>query len=206
FANPGTGNGGDAGGTAYTPQLYALSDFGSDKWRFGFAYTQPFGLKTEYQPGWRGQLVALKSEVVAHNVNLATAYRLNEAWSVGAGLNWQSFKTELSQFAGPGGTANLEADDTGLGYNAGVMFSPSDTARIGLSHRSQIAYTLKGNATCSGGGGAADSRAEAKVAVPETVSLTSLALVAPEWEVSATASWTRWSRLNSFDVTRPSST
>lgn len=205
FANPGTGEGGDGGGRAYLPQLYGLTS-PSERWRLGIAVNTPFGLKTEYDPGWRGQLVALKSEVQSINVNPAVAYKVDETWSVGAGVNWQRFKANLSSFAGPAGTATLDASDTGWGYNLGAMFSPSDATRIGLAYRSPIAYKLKGNATFSAGGGALDSGAQADVTVPESVSLTSFSAVSPDWEIAATATWTRWSRLQSFDVTRTSAT
>ena len=93
-------------------------------------------MKTEYDAGWRGQFVALKSEVKSYNVNPAVAYKVNDALWLGAGIYVQRFTTELTNFAGPAaGIARLEASDTGWGFNLGAMVNASDRTRIGLSYR-----------------------------------------------------------------------
>jgi long-chain fatty acid transport protein len=204
FANPGTGEGGDGGGLAFAPQAYLATSFGG-QWRAGIAINTPFGQKTDYDPGWRGQLVALKSEAKSINVNPALAYEVNKSWSIGLGFDVQRFETELTNFGGPAGTAKLEANDTSWGYNLGVMYNASDATRIGLAYRSKIAYWLKGSATFSGNS-ALDSGAHADLTVPENVALSAFSAVSPEWELMGTASWTRWDRLQTLAVTRTDGT
>lgn len=201
FASPGTGEGGDGGGLALVPQAYLSTSLG-EQWRAGIAVNSPFGQKTQYDDGWRGQLVALKSEAKSVNVNPAVAYEIDKSWSIGAGVNWQRFETELTNFAGALGTASLEADDTGWGYNLGVMFHASEATRIGLAYRSPIRYTLKGDATFSGNG-AANTGAQTDLTVPENISLNAFSAISPEWELLGTATWTRWDRLQTLAVTRP---
>jgi len=202
FASPGTGEGGDGGGLAFVPQAYASTSLG-DKWKAGIAFNTPFGLKTEYDDGWRGQFAALKSEVQALNLNPSVAYAIDKTWWVGFGVSVQRLSTELTNFAGGLGTAKLEADDTGWGYNLGLMFNASEATRVGLAYRSQISYKLKGNATFSGNS-AADSGAQADLTVPETASLGVFSSISPEWDLMGGATWTRWGRLQSFAITRTS--
>src|SRR4029079_362779 len=46
--------------------------------------------------------------------------------------------------AGLEGAARVRGDDTGWGYNVGVLFDASDTTRIGLGYRSGIEYDVGG--------------------------------------------------------------
>jgi long-chain fatty acid transport protein len=201
FANPGSGDGGDGGGLALVPQAYLSTDLGEGWWA-GFALNTPFGQKTEYDDGWRGQFVALKSEAKSLNINIALAHEVNKSWSIGGGLDVQRFETELTNFAGPLGSAKLEANDVSWGYNLGVMFNASDLTRVGLAYRSKIVYELSGNATFSGNG-AANTPARTDLTVPETLSLSAFTALSHDWEFVGTVTWTRWGRLQTLSVTRP---
>ena len=203
FAAPGTGEGGDGGDLAFVPQGYMSTSVG-EKWRLGIAFNTPFGLKTNYDAGWRGQFTALKSEVTAYNFNPAIAYKVSDSVWIGAGVNVQRFTTELTNFAGPLGNATLKASDTAWGFNLGAMLKASDTMRIGVAYRSQIAYKLSGTASFSAGGGVFDSGAQADLKVPENASLNVFSKLSERWEVMGGATWTRWSRLQTLTVIRTS--
>ena len=49
--------------------------------------------------------------------------------------------------AGLEGGTRVRGDDSGWGFNLGVMFDASDTTRIGLSYRSTIDYKVRGTIT-----------------------------------------------------------
>jgi long-chain fatty acid transport protein len=201
FASPGTGNGGDGGRFALVPQVYAKTSIG-EKWRLGVGFNAPFGLKTSYDEGWRGQLLALSSEVKSYNLNPSVGYRLSPILSLGAGLDIQRFTTELTNFAGPLGNADLKASDTALGFNLGVMVNLTGGARLGIGYRSAISYHLHGSADFSAGQGMFNSGAQAELKVPESASLSSLVPLSPQWELMADITWTRWNRIQQFEVVR----
>jgi len=204
FALPGTGEGGDGGVTALVPQGYISTAVG-DNVRLGLAVNVPFGLKTEYDSGWRGQLVALKSEAKSYNISPSIAYKINDVVSLGAGVDYQYFSTTLTNYAGPiAGVAELDAHDTGWGYNLGVMLNASPSTRFGFTYRSQIRYDLQGTANFSGGGGLLNSGAHADLTVPENASVNFYSSVSERWEVMASAVWTHWSRLQTLTVFRTS--
>ena len=150
LALPGTGDGGDGGDWAYIPNGFFAMDI-TPNLRFGVALNVPFGLKTEYDNGWRGQLTALKSEIKTININPSLAYKINDSFSIGGGLNIQRIEAELTSGANLAGTNifKLEADDIGYGFNLGATFQPSKSTRIGLHYRSSIKYKLEGDATFS---------------------------------------------------------
>ena len=182
FTNTGSGlapaqgilgsNGGDAGDWAYVPSGY-LSWQLSPQWFVGVGVNAPFGLKTEYDPGWVGRFFALESELKTYNVNPSIAFKVNDTVSLGAGLSWQRAKATLSNSvnyaagaaaacvpqpacAGPTvaaltaagqneGVAKIEGDDDSWGWNVGAMFSLWQNTRIGIAYRSAITYKINAN-------------------------------------------------------------
>ena len=88
-------SGGDAGGAAFVPNMYASMAI-NDKWHAGIGINAPFGLKTEYDNGWIGRYQALKSEVKTINVNPSVSYKVTDQFWIGAGANYQHFQATLT--------------------------------------------------------------------------------------------------------------
>lgn len=206
FAVPGTGEGGDGGDWALVPNAFFTMDI-NPQWRFGLALNAPFGLKTDYDAGWRGQLTALKSEIKSVNINPSIAYKISNTVSIGGGVSVQKLDAELSSFSGLAalGNVRLDADDVGYGANLGLLVQASPATRFGVTYRSSIKYELEGTAAFSGPAGAAfNGSIRADVRVPESVSFSMFSVVNPRWEVMADITWTRWSRLQQLNVIRTS--
>ncbi|HUF80073.1 MAG TPA: outer membrane protein transport protein [Burkholderiales bacterium] len=199
FAAPGTGEGGDGGDWALVPNGHFTTHIGP-RWRFGFALTVPFGLKTEYDDGWRGQLAALKSEIKSVNLNPSLAYELSNAVSIGAGISVQHIEAELTNFAGALGISKLEADDVGYGFNLGIMVKAAPGTRIGATYRSTIKYKLEGDASFSAAP-AANAQVRANLRVPDSASLSVFSAAGPKWELMADVTWTGWSSIERLNVT-----
>jgi long-chain fatty acid transport protein len=191
----GSGNGGDGGDWAVVPTGHFAMNLGNNL-SFGVGLNAPFGLKTEYNDGWIGQRIALKSEIKTVNVNPAIAYRVAPNVSVGAGLSAQYFEAKLTN-ASALGTSKLEADDFGWGFNAGIAVQASPSTRVGLHYRSSIKYKLDGDARFSAAP-AANADIKADLRVPENVSLSIFSAVTPQWDLMADVTWTRWSRIKSI--------
>ena len=90
------GNGGDAGQNAAVPALYLGLPYG-EKLKFGIAATIPWGLKTSYSNGWVGRYWNLDSSMKTININPAAAYKFDEQWAVGAGLQIQYMDVKLTR-------------------------------------------------------------------------------------------------------------
>ena len=78
LGRPAGGDGGDAGDWAGIPFGY-LSWQLSPSLFVGLGLSAPFGLKTEYDPGWIGRFQATKSEIVSININ---------PWWPGRSMTW----------------------------------------------------------------------------------------------------------------------
>ncbi len=94
FGQPLGNEGGNAGGWNWVPAVYAGTQIAPDVYA-GLAINAPFGLKTDYDPGWMGRFQALKSEVKTLNVNPAVAFRLGSHVTFAAGIDYQHLQAEL---------------------------------------------------------------------------------------------------------------
>jgi long-chain fatty acid transport protein len=202
YAAPGSGDGGDGGDWAYVPNGFFTMDI-NPRWNFGLALNVPFGLKTEYDNGWRGRLTALKSEIKTLNINPSLAYRVNDAFSIGGGISVQKIEAELSSFAGAAGISNLSADDTSYGFNIGLMAQVTPATRLGAHYRSRISYDLEGTATFSAAP-AGNGNVSADLKVPDSLSFSVFHVLDPKWELMGDITRTGWDSVQQLQVIRAS--
>ncbi|HET8700860.1 MAG TPA: outer membrane protein transport protein, partial [Nitrococcus sp.] len=118
--------------------------------------------------------------------------------------------------ANPGhqdGFARLTGDDWGFGYNLGLLYELTPDTRIGLTYRSKIEYTLKGNAhftpdqagianvlSAALGGAFENTQAQAHLSTPATASLGVWHQVNDCLALMAEVQWTQWSEFKRLVV------
>jgi long-chain fatty acid transport protein len=166
------------------------------------------------------------------NINPAVAYKLNNHLSIGAGVSAQYVDAELTNaidfgsiaFAQTGGAfgtpqgsdgkVELTADDWSYGWNIGLLYEFSENTRVGLSYRSDIDYTVEGDADffvpsvitgvplIDAGIAAqfASTEAEADITLPGSASLSGYHRINPQWAVMADITWTNWSEFDELRV------
>ena len=172
FQQPLTGgNGGDAGDVAAVPAASFILPLSGDfeYLTLGMMISAPFGLKTEYDDGWKGRYHALESDVKIVDLTLAASLELSDSFSIGAGLIYEHADVTLSNAVDFGtiicsqnpaacvgptaqfgpqrndGFASINGTDNGLGWIVGVNWRPSDKWSLGYSHRSEIDHELDGD-------------------------------------------------------------
>lgn len=221
------GNGGDAGDLALVPNFYYLMDV-SPQVKFGFAVNVPFGLKTEYDNGWVGRYQALKSEIQTINLNPSVSYKVNDTVSLGAGINYQYIKGELTKaidfgsictFAGaPAGVCpntpqlndgifKLTGNDWSWGYNLGALFQVNQDTRVGVAFRSKIGHELSGDATYTNVPVAlaasptlTNTGVKLNLTLPETLSVSVASQFGQKWMLMGDITRTGWSKLQELRV------
>ena len=200
---PSSGNNEDGGTFGLVPNLYFTMDL-TDRLKYGFSIAAPFGLRTDYDRNWVGRYQAKESELKTININPSLAYKVNDSFSVGAGLSAEYAEATLSRAlftGGPDGFAEVEGDDWGYGWNVGVMYHPSSTFRAAVGYRSQISHKLRGDNTISGAGALSGKRdATARATLPETVHAGIYKELSPKWGLSLGFRWTRWSRFEELRI------
>lgn len=170
------GNGGDAGGLNVVPSLYLAMPINS-AWTVGLGVTAPWGLVTEYEPGWIGRFQGAKSSIQTLNINPGASWKLSPGVALGFGLNVQRMVADFTNqvnysaallnaavangiaagsptfnaiaAATPGleSAARIKGSDNATGWNAGVLWDITPQQRLGLSYRSSVLYHLSGSAS-----------------------------------------------------------
>ena len=216
----GTDNSGDIGEDALVPAVYVSTEL-VDRLSIGLGVTAPFGLTTENEEGWIGRYHALDSELTTVNINPTVAVRASDHFAFGIGAQVQYVDTRLTNAidfgtigAGQGipgsapttqdGEVELEADDWGVGYTIGALFSPSESTRFGLAFRSEIDHRADGDAdftnddagigdALNGAGLFLDTGASAEVTTPATLSAGAYHEYENGLALMAEVAWTDWS-------------
>jgi long-chain fatty acid transport protein len=220
FAQGPGGNGGDAGDWAAVPAGYMTWQL-TDRVTAGLGIGAPFGLKTQYDSSWAGRFHAIKSEIKTVNINPSIAFKVNDVFSIGLGVNFQRIDADLTNavnaaaIAGAGATAlgRIRGDDTAWGWNIGAMFQLSPDTRLGATYRSKVDYKLEGTARFSGlnaGGTAAaptlnvlrGGDVTADVELPDTATFSVMQRISDRWVMMGDVSWTGWSTLQKLEVNR----
>jgi long-chain fatty acid transport protein len=225
------GNGGDGGVTKVVPNLYYSIKI-SDRLSAGIGINAPFGLATKYDDTWVGRYHAIESDLLSVNINPSIAYRIGDHLSVGAGFNAMYIKAKLtnaidygtidavggfSPAIPPGtfrltpqrsdGSASLEGDSWGLGFNVGLLYEFTKDTRLGVAYRSRVKQTIEGDAEFFNTPAALaplpafkNTSAQAEITLPDSFSVSFAHSFNPQWTVMADFTWTNWSLFKELRV------
>jgi long-chain fatty acid transport protein len=200
FSGTGENNnmGGDAGALATVPNAYLTMDV-KPGLKFGVGLNVPFGLQTQYDSAWAGRTQAVKSKLEAINLNPSLSYQVNEALSIGAGVNYQHISGELSSYGGPIlGTQVVKGSDNAWGYNLGALYNFDAETRVGVAYRSKISYTLHGTVTTDLPG--VNGPVSLDVELPDSFSVSGLHKLSDKIDLMTDLTWTGWSTFKQVKV------
>jgi long-chain fatty acid transport protein len=196
-------NGGHSAGSALVPDLYGSMKL-SDKFSVGMAVSAPYGESINYGSTWLGRYLGTRASSTSADINPALAWRINDIWSVGAGVSAQYLKVDFSSdidqaiiFSVPVPDAYLrfKAHDWAFGFNVGALADFGQT-RVGLTYRSAIDHRIEGSLDFSGASpilGLVSGPANAKTWLPATTGLSVTSDIVPDFALSADAQFTQWS-------------
>ena len=146
------------------PHGYLLHQINDSTW-FGLAMTVPFGMGTEFGDDWSQADHGISAQILTFDFNPNVAWKASEKLSFGAGVSVQyasadlTKKTYLADTAEGkknGGSAvfglssvrsEIDADSIAWGWNVGMMWSPLENLRFGLSYRSKVKHDADGDLT-----------------------------------------------------------
>ena len=181
----------------------------NERLALGFGVYAPFGSKTDYEEGFQGRNQGNYTEVAVVSAQPTLSYRVNDQWSVGAGITYNRVEGELHRqvpAATPLGLTEVDSrvdgDDEGWGYNLGVIYQPIPETTLGLTYRSKVEYTLTGDfrGVAQVIGVDVTDDASLDLTTPETVNFSITQQMTDELKLMFGASWTRWSRFDKILV------
>ena len=207
--------------TQAIPHGYISHQLNDSMW-VGLAMTVPFGMGTEYDDNWDWGNRGISAEVLTFDFNPNVAWKVSDKLSLGAGMSIQYAAADLkmrddvpNSQGGSLGTVNgeVDADSWAWGFNVGLMWSPLDNLRFGLSYRSKINHNADGDFTISNPsnemvGGILQSQGLLNSARSASATLSTPAwlMATAAWDVNellslyATFRWTDWSSFDTLDI------
>lgn len=200
--------------TQAIPHGYISHQLTDSMW-IGLAMTVPFGMGTEYKDDWRLANRGISAEVLTFDFNPNVAWKISDKLSLGAGMSIQYAAADLKMQENLGIAkldGEVDADSIAWGFNVGLMWSPLENLRFGLSYRSKVNHNAEGDFTIDNirdvqkgyeyiyglAGTYGDARA--------TLSAPAWAMATAAWDVNellslyATFRWTDWSSFDTLDI------
>ena len=146
--------------TQWVPNIHYVHPV-NDQWWIGASATTNYGLATEFNNDYAGGAFAGKTDLLTTNLNLSTAWRMNQHFSFGVGFDAVYARAKIERYMGEYGSlltaaglpaaaadtqiAHLKGDEWGYGWNAGILYEVDDNNRFGLSYRSEVKIDFNGD-------------------------------------------------------------
>lgn len=190
FGSSTTKGSADVSELKFIPSIFGTYDL-SDKWTFSLGMYGGYGFDLNYDENWFGRNHALQSTLTAIDIHPAIGFKVNDYLSFGAGFILELIEADLTQaYPFGGGHIKLGADDTNFGVNVGVMFTPFEGTRLGLSYRSRIEHRIKGKAELPN---MTYDNAFADFDTPDFALFSVYQKVNDKLSLTGTVRWTNWS-------------
>lgn len=191
---------------AWVPNVHYIHPV-NDQFAVGTSVFSNYGLATKY-PRNVGSLGGGNTDLMTVNWAVNGSYRINEQFSVGAGVNVLYADAEMNRYFPPntpevGGASavKMEGDGYGYGWNVGAIWEINPDHRLALTYRSSIDTTLKGKYSNVA---VPKISAELDIEFPDLWELSGYHKVAPKWAVSYSVLRTGWSSFKELKATSSS--
>ncbi|MCD6045884.1 MAG: ompP1 [Gammaproteobacteria bacterium] len=218
----------NGGTTAFIPEFHYAMPI-TDRIYAGISLTAPYGLSTDYGDDTALRYQATKSEIQTMNINPNIAFKFNDQFSLGGGIDIESMSLKSNHrfnlspnptdiFPGvPLQYSDSEiknsADDWGVGWDVGALYQFSPGSRVGLAYRSAIQHDLSGSSKYSGGsgtvaGGAGGSGSyptfktdtDVDIKLPAMTTASFYQELNPKWAMMASVYYTQWSSIQNITL------
>ena len=213
--------------TAIVPGFFYVSPI-NEKVSAGVGVFTTYGLRSDYSEDFGALHFADTAEVKTVTINPAVSYKINKQLMVGFGLNITYAEAEIGSgvsntlagtVAGLAPTAealgitlptltpgnslfNLEGDDWGYGWNAGIFWQPTDMTNVALSYRAETKLELEGSVSSETPVFPINLNQPGSLDL-NLAAITELAIdqkINNQWSVQASATFTDWSTFEKLEA------
>ncbi|MCP9760477.1 fatty acid transporter [Aquitalea sp. S1-19] len=166
-----------------------------------------FGLSLDFGDQWAGRNLVSKATMIGMTLQPTLAYRIDDAWSLGAGLgiNYGVFSLTRDQ-VGDSGEVTRDDHDWAANAHLGVMYTLSPDTRLGLMWTSEVKYQFDVDA--SGqlplSGISWSLPVNAAVSSPQQAMFSVVHALDSRWTLLGNLGWQDWSRFSDMDVSTAS--
>jgi long-chain fatty acid transport protein len=222
-------NGGNAGVLGILPNLYGATPI-NENIRLGLGVTSYYGLGSTWDANWVGRYQERSATLIAVDVVPAVAFKPVPSLAVGIGPVFQYVQVKTTSaldfgttdqllfggaFGGvPGGSdgaLRTMSSSWAVGFLAGATYEPIEGTRVGVSYRSQLRHSLRGDGTFDPGGSVGqgivaatgafvDSKFTAGLNLPAMATIGIAQVVNSRLTLLADAQWEGWSSVSSLQL------
>ncbi len=196
------------GGTSVAPNLYFIAPI-NDQFTAGVSLYSNFGTKTEFSDDYAASELGGLTDVKSFNLGLSLAYRIDEQWSIGGGLDVIYGEGTLSRSGdvyipdGNGGVTvlpdqqllDVDADGIALGFNLGVVYEHDADNRFGLSYRYSPTLEAEGKVELGG-----VEYGKLDMPLPDMAEFSGYHKVAEKVAVHYSVQWIGWSAFDKLET------
>lgn len=212
---PGEQGASDVAPMQVVPAAYYISPI-DESWAWGVGMFTNYGVATDYPDDFYTGDLAGDTALISVNINPNIAYRINEQFSVGAGLNLVYAEAELNRHKGaglpfPGNPSDklisMTGETFGFGWNIGALYELNENNRFGFGYRSEVELDFDdGTFTDHTGSvlgyqGSVDGRL--KVDLPDIIELSAFHQLNDEFAIHYSWQKTGWSSFTELKATDP---
>nr|WP_075518708.1 outer membrane protein transport protein [Moritella viscosa]SHN96233.1 Putative long-chain fatty acid transport protein [Moritella viscosa] len=137
--------------SAIVPAIYYVQPI-NDQWAFGLAMFSNFDTGTEYSDNYINNTAAGSTNIVTATFNPNISYRINDQFSIGAGINAiystaelkRSIHVPLKPNQPQINVADMEGDGINFSWNVGALYEINENHRFGIGYRHSSKMELEG--------------------------------------------------------------
>ncbi|EHN69978.1 outer membrane protein transport protein [Aliivibrio fischeri] len=203
-------------GTEFVPNFYVIHPL-NDKWAFGFASYSNFGTGTEFEDNYDASIFGGKTEVKSANIGFSLAYKLNEQWSFGAGIDviygignlYRDLDSTICNkpFAGAKDCSikktkalDISATGVGIGGNVGVVYQVNERNRFGLSYKYSPEVEAEGDVDYLENHVHGVTSDSVYLPLPDIAEFSGYHLLTDKVAIHYSYQWIGWSAFDSVDI------
>jgi len=197
------GNGGSAGGTVPFGGIFYAQSI-SDDLSFGINLSSPSAAALDYENTWTGRYQCQEVSILTMALNPTLAYRLNDQFSVAAGMSFLYGALELD-VAVPrllpvreDGKASIDGDDTTVSFNLAALYELSDATRFGLVYWYESDFDFSGDVKLSPSDLTAGINTE--LILPQVLEASFYHELNDQIAFLGTVGWEDWSKLGYINI------
>lgn len=201
------------------PSSYMTYHQAGSKFTFGFGSYAPYGLGIEWPENTQFRRQSISGELMYLSFNPVAAYQVSETLSVAAGatINYGRAKLKRGVIA-PHDMFEFDGEGWSLGWNAGIMWRPSEKHSFGVNYRSKTDINFEGDSHVSTNAFSVPTprgpvkvpgierreNAEVGIKFPQHIVVGYSYRPTPRWNLEVNADWTDWDNLNELNLRQKS--
>lgn len=190
------------GGTSYAPNLYYIHPI-NKTFSLGMALYSNFGTKTEFSDNYAANEFGGLSDLKTMNAGVSGSFRLNDQFSFGLGLDFITGTGKLKRFNSNipiigNDLINVDAEGTGWGWNAGVVYELNKDHRFGLSYRHSPDIDTHGDSMISKG---QQLKGDLTIRLPDMAEFSGFHQLSNQFAVHYSIQWIEWATFDKLATT-----